>query len=584
MNTTRSSISYSLLAVALALLAGCATRPSGSDFAAPSLDQQAEDRVDAQAHYATGLIYELRNDTDKALDEYVASIKADPSNEDLALEVSRRLLIKKDLARAIEITELVTKQPDASAAAFAQLGMLYAEAGRQKEAEKANRKAIELAPDSIASYYNLYALRLSQGQEKQAREVLEEAAKRDVKSADYWLDLAELYANFLRSKPTERDAVVTSLKTCLERANKLGVSSSLRRLKLADGYALAGDTSHAVDILLDVLEKNSDDLRIRDLVRQKLLAIYISNQDADGALKQLEAMVKDHPTNPQANYLLASVAADKAEEFRKKANDHPDQREEFSAKAKPFAEKAEDYFRKSIQLKPDFEQAYYSLTPVLMDQDKNDEALDLLATAREKFPKSFAVHYYSAAVYARKEDHAKAVTEFTQAEIIAKATNSNRLDHVFYFQMGAQLERNKQYEEAAATFKKALDLKPDFAPALNYLGFMWADLGEHLEEARKLIQKAVDLEPKNAAYLDSLAWVLYRLDQPNLALTYMEDALKYQEEPDATLFDHLGDIQKAAGQPEAARESWRKSLAITADPAVQKKLDTAEEKPRSPEK
>jgi tetratricopeptide (TPR) repeat protein len=112
---------------------------------------------------------------------------------------------------------------------------------------------------------------------------------------------------------------------------------------------------------------------------------------------------------------------------------------------------------------------------------------------------------------------------------------------------------------------------------------MWADQGANLEEARKLIQKAVDLEPKNPAFLDSLAWVLYRLDQPHLALTYMEEAMKHQEEPDATLFDHLGDIQAATGQMDAARESWRKSLEVADDPKVQKKLDAPLPADDSPE-
>ncbi|HAV65637.1 MAG TPA: hypothetical protein DCY13_25090 [Verrucomicrobiales bacterium] len=139
--------------------------------------------------------------------------------------------------------------------------------------------------------------------------------------------------------------------------------------------------------------------------------------------------------------------------------------------------------------------------------------------------------------------------------------------------MGAQLERNGLYEEAAKSFKRCLDLKQDHAQALNYLGYMWADLGIHLEEARKLIQKAVDLEPMNPAFLDSLAWVLYRLDQPNLALTYMEEAMKHQEEPDATLFDHLGDIHFAIGNQEEAMKAWRRSFEIEANPKVQKKLD-----------
>lgn len=585
MTPTRTSLTWCALALSALLLAGCASTPTAlkedgneaarnadSKLTAKEREERSTRRVEAQARYAAGLAHELRREADKALEEFFKSVQADPSNEDLALEVSRRLLLKKDLPRALEIGKLAAAQPGASAMAHAHLAVLFAEAGQLAEAERANRKAIALAPDSLVSYYNLYTLHLSQKQPDKAQAVLGEAAARPVETADYWLDLAELYANLQRNNPADPEAVLASLKQCLNRAEELGVRGPARQQKLADGYVLAGEVPRAVEILLEVLEgvddnsrtrdpeepfmfgnrEGSDNARIRDLVRQKLVALYITSQDADGALEQLESMVRDHPTNPQANFLLATVAYEKQD-----------------------TAKAIDYFRKTLQLNPDFEQAYYSLTTVLLETDQDQAAAELLVTAREKYPQSFVASYFSAVAASRFEDHAAAVEHYTAAEVIAKSTAPNRLDHVFYFQMGAQLERAQRFEEAAATFKQCLGLKSDFAPALNYLGYMWADQGVQLEEARKLIQQAVDLEPENAAYLDSLAWVLFKLDQPHLALTYMERALQHQEEPDATLFDHLGDIQQAAGNPKAAREAWKKSLEITDDPKVREKLDQA---------
>lgn len=563
MTPTRTSLTWCALSLSALLLAGCASAPKApketgnetarnadSKLSAKQREERSARRVEAQARYAAGLAHELRREADKALEEFFKSVQADPANEDLALEVSRRLLLNKDLPRALEIGKLAAAQPGASALAHAHLAVLLAEAGQFAEAERANRTAIALAPDRLVSYYNLYTLHLSQKQPDKAQAVLDEAAARPVETADYWLDLAELYANLQRNNPADPDAVLASLKQCLNRAEELGVRGPARQQKLADGYVLAGEVPRAVEILLEVLEGVGDDARIRDLVRQKLIALYITSQDADGALEQLESMVRDHPTNPQANFLLATVAYEKQD-----------------------TAKAIDYFRKTLQLNPDFEQAYYSLTTVLLETDQDREAAELLVKAREKYPQSFVASYFSAVAASRLEDHAAAVEHYTAAEVIARATAPNRLDHVFYFQMGAQFERAQRFEEAAAVFKQCLGLKSDFAPALNYLGYMWADQGVQLEEARKLIQQAVDLEPENAAYLDSLAWVLFKLDQPHLALTYMERALQHQEEPDATLFDHLGDIQHAVGNSKAAREAWKKSLEVTDDPKVREKLE-----------
>src|SRR5207302_9816408 len=98
------------------------------------------------------------------------------------------------------------------------------------------------------------------------------------------------------------------------------------------------------------------------------------------------------------------------------------------------------------------------------------------------------------------------------------------------------------YDQAEKYFEKCLQLSPDFAEALNYLGYMWAEHGLKLDRARELIEKAVKAEPKNAAYLDSLAWVHFKLNQLQEALPYVLKPVEFSETPDATVYDHLGDI------------------------------------------
>ena len=94
-----------------------------------------------------------------------------------------------------------------------------------------------------------------------------------------------------------------------------------------------------------------------------------------------------------------------------------------------------------------------------------------------------------------------------------------------------------------------------------------------LDKARELIEKAVKAEPKNAAYLDSMAWVLFKLNQPAEALPYALKAAELSEQPDATVYDHIGDIYAALKQPEKAREAWRKSLALEPNEEIRKKLE-----------
>ena len=87
-----------------------------------------------------------------------------------------------------------------------------------------------------------------------------------------------------------------------------------------------------------------------------------------------------------------------------------------------------------------------------------------------------------------------------------------------------------------------------------------------------MIERALKQEPENAAFLDSMAWVLFKLKQPKQALDYQLKALKFQKEPDATLHDHLGDIFSTLQQVDKAREQYEKALAIEPTDEIRKKL------------
>lgn len=128
--------------------------------------------------------------------------------------------------------------------------------------------------------------------------------------------------------------------------------------------------------------------------------------------------------------------------------------------------------------------------------------------------------------------------------------------------LGIAYERLGDHAAAADAFRRVLDVDPDDSNALNSLGYMWAERGQHLEEALELIRRAVDLEPDNGAYLDSLGWVYYQLGRYDKARRYLERAARLLPE-DAVILEHLGDLYVALDIPEKARELYQKALAIS---------------------
>jgi predicted negative regulator of RcsB-dependent stress response len=55
----------------------------------------------------------------------------------------------------------------------------------------------------------------------------------------------------------------------------------------------------------------------------------------------------------------------------------------------------------------------------------------------------------------------------------------------------------------------------------------------------------------------------------------MLEAIAKSEKPDATLFDHLGDIYSALNRHSEAREAWNQSLQVEDNPEVRRKLESA---------
>jgi tetratricopeptide (TPR) repeat protein len=157
----------------------------------------------------------------------------------------------------------------------------------------------------------------------------------------------------------------------------------------------------------------------------------------------------------------------------------------------------------------------------------------------------------------------------------------------YYFMLGAIYERQKDFEKAEATFRKALEINSKNSAVLNYMGYMWADQNVHLEEALEMLKKAVNLEPNNGAYLDSLGWIYFRLNQFDQAETYLKKALE-RVRKDPTIHEHLGDLYAHRGQLKEARAAYEFSIANSQDDEegkkIQKKLNDLKAKLDSQEK
>ena len=520
---------------------GAATRKSGGS------EPSEQDLTEAYAHYGTGVIDEMNGEMESALEEYYEAAMGDSGNETLVLAVSRRLLQANQLDKALALLTRATSHRHVSGALYARLGLIYSRLEKPDLAIKADRNAIRAEPALLAGYQNLTILFLQTRRMKQAAALLTDAAKVPGTGAEFLIGLAELEANLGLQAPDQKAAASARALAALHRAEKLRIDDPELRLKLADGFNLLGKEKEAAGIYEDLLKELPDVPLLRENIRGKLANIYLRSNDSKQAAAQLQALIRDDPTDVDAYRWLGRIAYDD----------------------KKYSE-ASEFFSKMLLLQPDFEPGYYDLAGAQMSANQFREALETLEKARARFHQNFLLEYFSAMAYAREKEYTNALNHFNAAEVCARA-GTNTLTSDFYFEFGAASERAGDPAQAEKYFEKCLQLSPDFAEALNYLGFMWADRGEKLDRARVLIEKALRIEPKNAAYLDSMGWVLFKLHDSQQALDYVLRAIHLSDEPDPALYDHLGDIYAALGEKSKALEAWGKSLALEPNADGEKK-------------
>lgn len=160
----------------------------------------------------------------------------------------------------------------------------------------------------------------------------------------------------------------------------------------------------------------------------------------------------------------------------------------------------------------------------------------------------------------QQEKHQTAVPAYDKAlSLMADAPPALRWFPLYA--RGIALERSGNFDRAEADLLAALEIRPDNASLLNYLGYSWIDRNTQLERGLELIKKAVELSPDDGYILDSLAWAYFRLGRYQDAVAPMERAIGTMA-TDPLVNDHLGDIYWMVGRQREAQIQWRRALSL----------------------
>lgn len=197
---------------------------------------------------------------------------------------------------------------------------------------------------------------------------------------------------------------------------------------------------------------------------------------------------------------------------------------------------------------------------VLDTMGELQQAIALLEDLVARFPEAIAAHQGLGDFLRRDNRHQDAVDAYSRAIELMEAQGLSG-EWPLWFARAVAHERNDQWPEAEADFRRALVYAPDQPLVLNYLGYSLVERRENLDEALEMIERAVEGDPDSGYIVDSLAWALFRLGRYDEALPHMERAVELMPS-DPILNDHLGDVYWVLGRYREARFQWRRALSF----------------------
>jgi tetratricopeptide (TPR) repeat protein len=128
----------------------------------------------------------------------------------------------------------------------------------------------------------------------------------------------------------------------------------------------------------------------------------------------------------------------------------------------------------------------------------------------------------------------------------------------FNSQLGDVYNELELYTESDAAFDAALLYDPNNDHCLNNYSYFLSLRGVKLMEAEAMCKRLMRLRPNLPNYMDTYAWVLYKLEKYEDAKNLFEQALKTSS--DATIWEHYGRTLIELNQKKEAIEAFKLAI------------------------
>lgn len=516
---------------------------------------------------------------------------------DYAFHEGEKALVLGEYEKAISWFATCLKLDNTSAVVRYELANIYMTQENYNSALELARGAVKLQPKNMWYQVQLAGIYKSKGMIDQACGVYKELASQFPKRNDFYYIQAELFASVEKFEEAlevyqklEKKIGVTEQVSINKHALYLRLSkrknayAELNKLTkkfpfkienyglLADMYLKDGENEKALEQYKKIVKIAPEN----GLVHFYLAEYYRKEKQKDLSWISLKKAFGSTMVNPdkKIQYLMGVVMVDQENKVTDEAlkelldlllNVHPDHIHVNALYA--------DYLRRQ----KDSEGARKLLRKVLLQEKTNyvvweelmfinNELLDFDSMLKESaeaikyFPTQPLLYIFNGVAAAQKKDFKTAVRSLTTGFNYVGDNVPMRIQFLTYLG-DAQYELG-QTKKAFDAYDEVLMFDPDNVVVLNNYSYYLSVLDQKLEKAKEMSLKCIQIEKENSTYLDTHAWVLFKLGSFSDAKRAMEKALQHGGRESAVIVEHYGDILFRLGEKDAAMTEWQNAKEI----------------------
>ncbi len=481
-----------------------------------SLDKLTAFNPPATVYIDAG-IWALENSARPLLPLLKTGLEAHEDSIPLNLLYAEILQKTGDTPAAIShMQNFIKAYPDVSDAKV-ELSILFAHERNFSEAENVLRSIEEKDRTSLVDYYHAKAL-VGLKRQDEARAYLEASIKKDPEFIEALNDLAFLYErnkDFRKARDTYQ-SILDTYGTNPELVVRV-ILLSLRLKETEKALELFENSPMTPELTITVASMFVD-AELYDMAEPILLGLADMEDAPQDLYFYLAAIAFERDRDAQKAYDWLTHIDEDHEEFSRSLL----LRTKLLMDTGNFPQALEET-RLGKEIDADNMQFWTTEVAILGSQGQFDEALYLLAEIKERWPH--------------------------EGEVI--------------FLLASVLDQSGDKKNAFKTMEVLLKQEPEHVQALNYVGYTLAEQSKELQRAIALLRKANALSPNSNYILDSLAWALFKAGEREEAWEIIQQAVAAQGEPEATIWEHYGDIARSLGNIEGAHRGYVRALNLS---------------------